>query len=38
MLGFVKTMTGSLTNGLYVVSALLVTGALVTLKSGRRPL
>ncbi|SAL24061.1 major facilitator transporter [Caballeronia choica] len=38
MLGFVKTMTGSLTNGLYVVSALLVIGALVTLKSGKRPL
>lgn len=37
MLGFVKTMTGSLTNGLYVVSALLVVGALITLRSGKAP-
>lgn len=37
MLGLVKTMTGSLNNGLYVVSALLVTGALMTLRSAGRP-
>ncbi|MCE4573839.1 MFS transporter [Caballeronia sp. CLC5] len=38
MLGFVKSMTGSLNNGLYVVSALLVTGALITLRSSRQPI
>ncbi|SAK64473.1 MFS transporter [Caballeronia ptereochthonis] len=37
MLGFVKTVTGSLNNGLYVVSALLVTGALITLRRAGRP-
>ncbi|SAL60717.1 major facilitator transporter [Caballeronia cordobensis] len=38
MLGFVKSMTGSLNSGLYVVSALLVTGALITLRSSRQPI
>ncbi|MDR5815041.1 MFS transporter [Caballeronia sp. LZ033] len=37
MLGFVKSMTGSLNNGLFVVSALLVIGTLVTLRSVDRP-
>ncbi|MGN6665465.1 MAG: MFS transporter [Trinickia sp.] len=36
MLGFVKTATGSLNNGLYVVSVLLVIGALIALRSGGR--
>jgi hypothetical protein len=37
MLGFVKTVTGSLNNGLFVVSALVVVGALITLGSAGRP-
>lgn len=37
MLGFIKSTTGSLNNGLFAVSALLIVGALITLKSGRRP-
>ena len=32
ILGWVKTMTGSLTNGLYVMAVLLVLGAVVTLR------
>lgn len=37
MLGFVKTVTGSLDNGLFVVSAFVVAGALITLSSAGRP-
>lgn len=36
ILGWVKTATGSLANGLYVIAAMLVIGALVTLRMHRR--
>lgn len=36
ILGWVKTATGSLTNGLYVIAALLVVGAILTLRFRRQ--
>ncbi|MPW22256.1 MFS transporter [Paraburkholderia sp. CNPSo 3157] len=36
ILGWVKSMTGSLANGLYVVATLLLAGAIVTLRFRRR--
>jgi nitrate/nitrite transporter NarK len=37
MLGWVKTTTGSLSDGLYLIAAMLTLGALITLRFRRLP-